>query len=520
MDSGGTVPPSEVGAAIRSALAQEDWDEVMSLIERNWSVLLAQEMPLLTEVLGSAPEHIRHGQPRWAIAAGYLGLLAQGSASPTLYRDVVSRPRAGRTLLDMLSELTSRSAGRRAVGDFSEAVDAARRAQGLLAAAADEQRVQLKYALPHLLLQLARSFELAGNERPALVTYAEVYDLGRVIDDDHLASQAAGRIAWIHAVAGRRSLAERWLLRTETRHPMPDRLRTGEYLSRALLAVDVLNFEASRTLLEKVLSDVDSESWAEILLVRAVLARPEDGDQLVQAVEEAAVVLPAGLVSSGANADCLAIVIVIARERQSQQVRGALDLRRYEIGPSTAVTTLAHAYADASQGDRSASIKKARFAMRSSSGHPRWSIAASLLLHVLGDVSDTELRSTVATAIEKGQLRALNIIPAPELSALGLPHQVLKSLLMVPISQGLNPTLALSKRERQVFQHLSLGVSTDEIATFLYISPNTVKTHLKSIYRKLGIQRRDQAILLARELGLELVKNEGTEYSASDTRVT
>ena len=44
----------------------------------------------------------------------------------------------------------------------------------------------------------------------------------------------------------------------------------------------------------------------------------------------------------------------------------------------------------------------------------------------------------------------------------------------------------LSEREREVLEHVSAMESTAEIATEMYISVNTVKTHLKSIYRKLA----------------------------------
>jgi LuxR family maltose regulon positive regulatory protein len=41
-----------------------------------------------------------------------------------------------------------------------------------------------------------------------------------------------------------------------------------------------------------------------------------------------------------------------------------------------------------------------------------------------------------------------------------------------------------------------------EIATDLYVSVNTVKTHLSSIYRKLGVTERNAAITRASDLGL------------------
>ena len=60
----------------------------------------------------------------------------------------------------------------------------------------------------------------------------------------------------------------------------------------------------------------------------------------------------------------------------------------------------------------------------------------------------------------------------------------------------------LSKRELTVLGYLETMLSTDEIAAELFLSTNTVKTHTKSIYRKLGVTRRRHAIQQARALRL------------------
>ncbi|AOR36929.1 helix-turn-helix transcriptional regulator [Streptomyces fodineus] len=60
----------------------------------------------------------------------------------------------------------------------------------------------------------------------------------------------------------------------------------------------------------------------------------------------------------------------------------------------------------------------------------------------------------------------------------------------------------LSGRERDVLRRLAQMMSTQEIAADLYVSVNTVKTHLKSAYRKLAVNRRHDAVRRARELGL------------------
>ncbi|MET9761364.1 LuxR C-terminal-related transcriptional regulator [Streptomyces sp. NPDC006372] len=60
----------------------------------------------------------------------------------------------------------------------------------------------------------------------------------------------------------------------------------------------------------------------------------------------------------------------------------------------------------------------------------------------------------------------------------------------------------LSLRERDVLRGLSQMMSTQEIAADLHLSANTVKTHLKSIYRKLAVSRRADAVRRARDLHL------------------
>ncbi|MEV5354551.1 LuxR C-terminal-related transcriptional regulator [Streptomyces sp. NPDC052693] len=60
----------------------------------------------------------------------------------------------------------------------------------------------------------------------------------------------------------------------------------------------------------------------------------------------------------------------------------------------------------------------------------------------------------------------------------------------------------LSAREREVLHRLADMLSTEEIAADLHVSVNTVKTHLKSIYRKLGVGRRAEAVRRARDKGL------------------
>jgi LuxR family maltose regulon positive regulatory protein len=63
-----------------------------------------------------------------------------------------------------------------------------------------------------------------------------------------------------------------------------------------------------------------------------------------------------------------------------------------------------------------------------------------------------------------------------------------------------DPSRPLTDRELDVLRYLPTRLSTIEIAGQLGISPNTVKTHLKNIYQKLGARSRNEAIVRAAEL--------------------
>jgi DNA-binding NarL/FixJ family response regulator len=62
--------------------------------------------------------------------------------------------------------------------------------------------------------------------------------------------------------------------------------------------------------------------------------------------------------------------------------------------------------------------------------------------------------------------------------------------------------MVLTPREKEILSILTTGCTNKEIAKALFISEKTVKSHLNSIFRKLNVTRRLQAILQAINRGL------------------
>jgi LuxR family maltose regulon positive regulatory protein len=66
------------------------------------------------------------------------------------------------------------------------------------------------------------------------------------------------------------------------------------------------------------------------------------------------------------------------------------------------------------------------------------------------------------------------------------------------------PVERLTTKELEVLERLAALLTTEEIAESMFVSVNTVRTHVRSILRKLAASRRNEAIRRARELGILL----------------
>ena len=88
-------------------------------------------------------------------------------------------------------------------------------------------------------------------------------------------------------------------------------------------------------------------------------------------------------------------------------------------------------------------------------------------------------------------------IPAALRAALAAPPVPPTHLVLTPRRQLVE---SLTARERAVLAALAARLAYKEIADQLFIAPATVKRHASSIYRKLGVAGRTEAIRVAREL--------------------
>jgi LuxR family maltose regulon positive regulatory protein len=191
------------------------------------------------------------------------------------------------------------------------------------------------------------------------------------------------------------------------------------------------------------------------------------------------------------------------RDRGEMRIAAAM-LRLAQDDPHAATTALAPVL------DGSAAL-----------GRRTWLVEAFVLEAIardaLGDPGATEraLERALDLAEPDGALSYFLLQPAPVLLERHARHRTAHAALLAeilsvlagtkpaPTPAGPQPPLEpLSNSEIRVLRYLPTNLSTPEIANELYVSPNTVKTHIRNLYAKLGTHRRAEAVAQARTLGL------------------
>jgi LuxR family maltose regulon positive regulatory protein len=135
----------------------------------------------------------------------------------------------------------------------------------------------------------------------------------------------------------------------------------------------------------------------------------------------------------------------------------------------------------------------------------------------LGDATAAgrALERALDMAKPEGLLFPFLITPAPDLLDRHRRHGTAHASLIAeilnvlagrkPISRADEPQRLrepLSQAEARVLRYLPTKLSVPEIGDQLYLSVNTVKTHMRHLYDKLGVHRRHEAVEQARALGL------------------
>ena len=111
--------------------------------------------------------------------------------------------------------------------------------------------------------------------------------------------------------------------------------------------------------------------------------------------------------------------------------------------------------------------------------------------YLMKDVSPEDLVKAIKSAVQDESLVDPSVL-----------HKVLTQFRQLTEDSSDHADDKLSPREKEVLEALTAGLSNREIAQKLYITEKTVKAHFSSIYRKMNVSTRSQAIVGAVKSGL------------------
>lgn len=122
-------------------------------------------------------------------------------------------------------------------------------------------------------------------------------------------------------------------------------------------------------------------------------------------------------------------------------------------------------------------------------------IGAGACGYVLKEDLGTRLPSALVDALQGG-------VPMSPVAARAVLAQVRSARGDERRAPPPEPPPRLSPREREVVEQLSRGLTYEQVALVLDVSINTVRTHVRAVYEKLGAASKTEAVMLALEQGL------------------
>lgn len=512
---------------LTAAYADRDWAACAEVIEESWMDLLFHgPLELLVHVVFDLPDDVRTASPVLGHLAEAFGAIPIGTVPVEIPSDpddiaelAVSDRMRSFLLRATLAFMAWRSRGRHvpALGIANAATAVVNQTSPVpffpdgdhpLGASTSDLRTFF-YLQVGLTAQIADSPELAQR------TLKQAW---RERDHDRTgfaARDTAINLAVEAGVAGRPEAARRWLTMAEGEphaHGTAEAWAvTGVEIAELIIALETADPDDFTAARERVADgSVATNLWPLRMwaLARTFLTQstPEEALALIASVESQ---LPIG--ASGPFSGIVAMLRGDAYQALSQGTRAHSELS--SAPPTNYFGRVSEARLALLSGDNESAHAIASETVSSVCLTRRTRIEALLI----EAVADLRLQQPRAAGIE----RAVSLIrdDGPRTAVLAVPRTALTELadavpeaadlltirkqLPVPdIYPDSIELIRLTKRESEVLDQLAAGLSRAEIARTTFLSENTIKQQMRSLYAKLGVASRADAVTRAREAGL------------------
>lgn len=505
--------------AIRQFAAAGDWESVSDVGLVAYSDLLLLYGPEVVDILsGADPAELRRHPLLVVLQLAFDSLGARLSRDTLLHRANVGialvQARLGKASKDRVALLYALMGAQRFGGHY----DAARDTAGRLAAAlstlsADGERANAGLRSPAW-VHAATSYFYSESPIEAEEMFRVGRDAARADGRPWVELHATSMMLLMAAMRGDHAALQPALEAARAReHPLGWRgtySAAGFHLAEAYLALESFDASAAHAQLAELAPHESTiEHWPLLARVRGLAHLVAGEGHAGLAALAADVSSHAGRPpTSGAMTTLLAVTRADLLLAEGEPHRAARVLRSVRRSPAAA---LALARVDLALGRHEHAVANAAPVAWTEARMPRSQAEALLVTAVAtarlgrpGDAS-TAIRRAI-DLLDQGQIRRpLMMVPRRELAGMLIvagfdPNGVLDGVPDVFPSPEEASTLTIA--ELRVLERLHDSGNAEQIADELYLSINTVKTHLRSVYRKLGVRTRDEALAVAALRGL------------------
>jgi LuxR family maltose regulon positive regulatory protein len=498
--------------ALRLAIEGDDVVLARRVVMSSWHDLLNHGRAV-RRILGPLPLSRLRDEPLLVmlLAVCYNAVRVRRLRGLQLFRIAVTAANSARTDLSSADRLfiwVAESVALRMLGMHERAATVAVRAVRLLADTPEEEKEPYATQVPLLCAQLGISLYYGGSQRQAIECFAYGAAVAAAGESEHAISNLS-MLSGIHALNGDLP---------EARHYV-QLIREGEWNRTYLDGYQGTFYRVA----EAILAIEESDGARAASHVAAFVPHRATSEHwIAMATVEALLALRLGRAAMGAT-QLESLVELRGREghsaaarRSLSRVRALLDLARGKTHSAKAVLQR-----DAPEDRFETHVERARLALvdgrprdtlrilsqitvRPSSARLRASASAlrtAALLSTGGEAAAlAEAHNLGAQLCDRGLRLPLALLPPADTRAVQELLQLAAHCPIEPVESVLPETVsgpALTERELIVLRALTSGASLTTIATELGVSPNTIKTQVKSVYRKLGVAGREEAIAAA-----------------------
>lgn len=485
------------------AIDAERWDLVLDVLRGHWKTLYTTNFLHMDGDLKRIPPEVLESEPLFGTLRRMHSQFSAPKDSPAPPPDLVDLPEVSDDAERLMRMISLRIDGR-----FENAASEYEMLRRVPVPDFESSTQAERDGPAFVFLHLGLTLLLVGrfDDAHQMLRRGHRLGVGSFIERD-----AAGKLTLVNAILGHVRDADSWW-EEEQRHPQLPHdsevvVRPAGMIGSALARLERLDIESAVDLMTDLGPPSDQEElWGFFLYVYGQIAlaagTPADG---LRYVEHHMRRFP-GLRANGAVVGPLLAAVRADLHLAMGQTGVALDL----LGGSTdPLTAPARARARLYDGDHAGALG----VVRDHYGDLRCTQRDSLELSLVGAAASiglgdreeavTYLERAITTSTLTGVVRPFATLAPGTLATFAtlgpeLPPAV-RDAGAPPPAPG---STELTGRELAILASLGTGDSITAIARRHFVSANTVKTQLRSVYRKLGVRSRDAAVHEARRRGL------------------